>query len=493
MTSSEGVIGSVGAAPVAPSAGMSLSVAGKAPVGVKDSFAEIMRQSSQVNAVKAETTAPAPDKTEALTSLKQVKIQPAHGNGENEVDTTAYAESNLAATGASVKSAVVNLTKTAAVETESGTANAEAVMVPLTSVASAKALVSFVPVVISSPIIEKPPMENREKAKTTAAVKTSAHSEGKNFQNTDASIANNSGGDVAATSQNVVADSATPSSDMPVATQSYVAIASLSTSAVDGKSTKGNTSQVVSAPAVEPATASSLAITDVSAAANGITGAASPGTPNGIVLPAMIQSGVEQTATALSTHIYPTQSQGINLVPAGSASHPLQSGSVANRNQTSGTNDLIVSTYDASKSNQLEVGLQGGGFGSLKVRAELTGAGEVNAYLRGSSMDSTGLLQMQAPKIEAYLGTHDVVVRSVQVETTQTHLLSAGLGGDGGAAADGGASQRQSGRSSQQSNTGTAAPTNADASSEAAMPVQMVSRQNSIAMTETGNWLSVRA
>ena len=495
MTSSEGLIGSVGAAQVAPSAGMSLSVAGQVPVGIKDSFAEMMLQSSQINAVKTETTASVPDKTAASASLKQIKTQPTSGSREKEVDTTAYAESNLTVEGTSTKSETANFTKNAAVATESSSANAAAAVAPATSVASTKAMVSSVPVVVSSPIIEKSLMEDREKAKTTATIKTSAHSEVKNSQNPTASMVSDSGADVSATAPSVVVESAAPGSDIRVTTQPNVAIASLTATAVGGKDTKSKTSQMMSAATVEPATTSSCSSADVAVVANESTGTAavSPGTPSGMVVSAVIQGGVEQMTNASLTQVHTAQGQGANLLPADSASHSVQAGAVAIHSQADGTSDLTVSAYDIGKPNQLEVGLQGGGFGSLKVRAELTSTGEVNAYLRGSSLDSTGLLQMQAPKIEAYLGTQDVVVRSVQVETAQTHSLSAGLGCDGGAAADSEASQQQSNRSTRQSDTGTDAPTSVDASNEAVMPAHVVLHQNSIAMTETGNWLSVRA
>jgi len=491
VTSSGELIGSVVTAQAAPSTGSPLPVAGQVAVDIKDSFAEMMRQSSPINAVKTETTTSVPNETAALASLKQVKTQPTSGRVGDKAP--AYAKSNVTAEGASAKSEAARLTKSKAVATENGTPNAAALVAPITSTTPTKGNVNTVLVAVSSSIIEKSPMENREKAKTAAGVKTSVHSEGKASENPTVSTASDGGGNIVATAPNVAVESTIPGGNIPIATQSSAAMSSLTTPAADGKSMKAKTSQMASAATAEPATTSSVSFADAAAVANGSPGAVSPGTSSGIVVSAVIQGGVEQTASASLTQVHTAQAQGANLLPVVSAPHSAQAGSVAIHNQTSGTSDLTVSTYDAGKPNQLEVGLQGGGFGSLKVRAELTSAGEVNAYLRGSSMDSTGLLQMQAPKIEAYLGTQDVAVRSVQVETTQTHSLSAGLGGDGGATEDGRASQQQSGRSSRQSDAGADVLTSTEASNEAVMPAQMVARQSGIAMTETGNWLSVRA
>jgi len=176
----------------------------------------------------------------------------------------------------------------------------------------------------------------------------------------------------------------------------------------------------------------------------------------------------------------------------------MSAGVAAGHSQGSGAGEVTLSAYDAGKPNQLEVGLQGGSFGWLKVRAEMGTNGEVNAYLRGASTNTTDLLQVQVPKIEAYLGAQDVPVRSVQVEAAHGHAggAASGFAGDGGLASGGGAAQQQSGRQGSGASEGTqdlGGSTSVDVEREGVAAMQVVASQNSIALTGTGNWLSVRA
>jgi hypothetical protein len=171
-----------------------------------------------------------------------------------------------------------------------------------------------------------------------------------------------------------------------------------------------------------------------------------------------------------------------------------------------------LTTVESAKPNQLEVGVRGGEFGWVKVRAEVAADGSVSAYLRGPAA-ATGQLHAQATGIQAYLGTQNVSVQSVQVEVARA---SAGLNADsfsGGSQSQTRGSQSQtsssqsqtSGSQSQtsgsQSQTGddqSASPQTssgveaAEESAERLAPLSWLAGQ-STTLSGTGGWLSIRA
>jgi hypothetical protein len=474
----------------------SLPVAGHAAVGIRDSFADVMRQSSQPDVAKPEAKTAGLSKTLAMAPVNQEKNR-LSGGVKDEVDTSDDEESEIPTEGAATKPEGKVLAKSLDVASESESANAATVVAPAISAAPVKAPVNAVP----TPIFEKLPVEQREKAKTAVAAKTSTHPIARNSQSPTIPAADDSGVVIAAPTANVVVQNVATDSAKQITAASSAATASSAPTVVatEDKSAKGKTSQTASTAGPETAStisfADAAAVASVSAVSGGIAaGSLSP--LGGVIATTAAQSGVGQMAGTSFVPAHTAQSQGVNPLPSSTVAHTVQvggAGAIATPGQTSSPGDLTLSTYDTGKPNQLEVGLQSDGFGWLKVRAELTGNGEVNAYLRGSSTDSTGLLQMQAPKIEAYLGTQDVAVHSVQVETARTHAPATGLGGDGGVAADSGASQQQNGRSNRSPAAGAEAHTSVDAIDEEAMPARMVISQNSIVMKGTGNWLSVRA
>ncbi len=508
----------------------SLPVAGHTAIGIRDSFAEVMRQSSQPDVAKPEAKTPVvkdviPGSVEAKKDLAEVTRQPAQvgaaqteakaaslsktpamtplNQGRNqlssgvkdEVDASDGEESEIPAEDAA-KPETKALAKSADAATKSEATKTETVVAPAASAAPVKAPVKAV----SAPILVKLPIEQGEKAKTAVTAKTSAHLIARNSQSPSVPAADDNGTVVAAPTANVVVQNVATDSAKQITAASFAATASSAPTAVaaEEKVTKGKTSQTASTAGPETASTTSfadaVAVASVSAVSGGIV-AGSLTAPGGAVATIAVQSSVGQMAGAMLGQVHTAQGQGVNPLPA-SAAHSVQTGktdTAALPGQSSGPGDLMLSTYDTGKPNQLEVGLQSGGFGWLKVRAELASNGEVNAYLRGSSPDSTGLLQMQVPKIEAYLGTQDVAVRSVQVETARTHAPATGLGGDGGVTADSGASQQQSGRGNRNPVAGMETHTSVDAIDEGAMPARIVISQGGIAITGTGNWLSVRA
>jgi hypothetical protein len=517
VIASGGLIGGAEAMQAAPSAVASLPPPGHIAKGTQDSFAEVMQQRTQADAVKPEAKPPdvkdivpggigskektaegtqhatafSLDKTAELARSIQEKKQlsgddNAQGNEESQIsaeDIAAKPETKV-------------LTKSADVSFEG-----EAAANVAKTIGPAAAIASFKPAVNDAPIttMEKLPVEEREKAKSSVVAKVSAHPVAKNAQSSGIPVADDGGTVMVSPVANAVIEGAATGGTKQTTTASF-AIASSATAAVAAgdKSTNGKTSQIVGASAVASATgpvansADAVALPNASTESDGVV-SGSQGSSVGVVATTALQSVIWQTTDISTAQVHTVQGQELNPLPASTVARSVQAGAVAAHSQPGGSGDLTLSPYDTGKPSQLEVGLQGGGLGWLKVRAELTNTGEVNAYIRGSSADSASLLQMQVPKIEAYLGAQDVAVRSVQVETAQMHTPGAGVGGDGNAASDNGAAQPQSRRSNRGSDAGMDALTSVDAIDEEVMPSQMVMNQNSIAMTGTGNWLSVRA
>ncbi len=81
--------------------------------------------------------------------------------------------------------------------------------------------------------------------------------------------------------------------------------------------------------------------------------------------------------------------------------------------------DWSVQRYEAPTANRLEVGVAGGAFGWLSVRAEVNATGDVHAYLRGSSAGAQVELQAQTTALQSFLGTQELKVHAVHVEASQ--------------------------------------------------------------------------
>jgi hypothetical protein len=153
-----------------------------------------------------------------------------------------------------------------------------------------------------------------------------------------------------------------------------------------------------------------------------------------------------------------------------------------------GSAELAVRSYEAPASNQLEIGLSGGSFGWLKVRAELTGSGEIHAYLRGTSANAEETLRAQSSQMATYLSSQEVRMNGLHVETTRS-LSSAG---DMSAfAGEGGSSSNQNPRNGTAATTrqmGTLSVDEAGLQSVSALPIPAMLNSGSL----SGGWLSVR-
>jgi hypothetical protein len=80
----------------------------------------------------------------------------------------------------------------------------------------------------------------------------------------------------------------------------------------------------------------------------------------------------------------------------------------------------------------LEVGIQNGTHGWLKVRAEMTDGGVVNASVSAASTAGQEMLHRELPALTAYLQSEKVAVSAVVVHPTAPELRGGGAGVDGG-------------------------------------------------------------
>jgi len=153
-----------------------------------------------------------------------------------------------------------------------------------------------------------------------------------------------------------------------------------------------------------------------------------------------------------------------------------------------GSADLALQSYEAPTPNQLEVGLAGGSFGWLKVRAELTSGGELHAYLRGGSLSAEDALRSQSPQMMSYLGAHEVRMTGVHVEAARS--------GSGESATGGGTTSRD--QQEPQQNGSTQGKSGASRSNfdpgkhQSVLPSPMIPMMGQT-LSGTGGWLSVRA
>jgi len=150
-------------------------------------------------------------------------------------------------------------------------------------------------------------------------------------------------------------------------------------------------------------------------------------------------------------------------------------------------NDPVVSSVESGKPNQIELGVRGGEFGWVKIRAELAPGGEVNTFLRGASAETTDALVAHVPAIQSFLGAQDVTVKSVQIELPQSfsHSTQQQMTADAG----GGSSPQRGAGQRMLINTRAG---DHDADDDVALQVVLAGQPN-VSISGTGNWLSVRA
>lgn len=171
------------------------------------------------------------------------------------------------------------------------------------------------------------------------------------------------------------------------------------------------------------------------------------------------------------------------------ASKPAGGGDVVHQ---AGPQAAEVKTLAAS-SNVLEVGIESGTHGWLRVRAELGQTGEVTASMVAASAGQADTLRRELPAISTYLAGESVGVSSLVVNATgaaagaQDAAMSLGAGTQGGGdgrAAQGGSVNEQAGRQAG----------NASGSGDGGVELEFGGGKLPAAVyaNGSGNWLSVR-
>lgn len=151
--------------------------------------------------------------------------------------------------------------------------------------------------------------------------------------------------------------------------------------------------------------------------------AVSQGTSTGDVTTTVVGShDLVQAATFPATRGMLLQ---VNTVVAGTSptSHTLSSTprtATALPNTASahhGQADWSVQTYEAPSKDKLEIGIAGGSWGWLKVRAQLSSTGDVHAVLRGSTGAAEASLRAQTSDLQSFLSQQQVSVSSVRIDS----------------------------------------------------------------------------
>ena len=150
-----------------------------------------------------------------------------------------------------------------------------------------------------------------------------------------------------------------------------------------------------------------------------------------------------------------------------------------------GADTLQLQSYEASTPNRLEVGLRGGSYGWLNVRAERSEDGNVHALLRGSA-EAAPVLQSHAAEMTSFLKEQSVPVAQVSVETSRN---LAAVQRDA-AAADAGAEQQRQ-QSPQHDTKPLQIARESGGHAIVSVPLGVVA-QSGTALASTGGWLSVR-
>jgi len=482
-------IGSVGTAQAATTAP---TVAGQVPTPVAaGSFAEVMRQSTQTESEPEETKKPsvkagAVNVVSSDTVGKEaMKLSSGCSGNELGVSVETRLDAPAEATGSTTAPTPTTPVPRADVDAQDVTAVLELGRHVIAAPIKAEAAVPHPPGVV------KPPSEEHGKTKTVPGIKAATGSA------LDSTSATSDG--VSSTA----ADSAIVDNAAQVGVQQGTVVPAVDPALAAGD--KGSKSKTVTVqvsdgtvPTTLPANVSTVENAAVKSQDHDVvpTPIAVEGLSAAQPFAAPLQSSVVQSV-ALPMH-------GAGVIPGSAAVVQGREEAAAlavaqSHGQSSGTNELTLSSYDSAKSNQLEVGLQSGELGWLKVRAELGSNGEVNAYLRGASTSATDFLQAQAPRIEGYLGASDVAVSSVHVEPTQTmqHHVAATQdfgGGDPGARSE--TPQHQRGSSSKGSSDAVQVvgdATGLDLLGEEFLPAQVMVNQNATVLPGTGTWLSIRA
>lgn len=151
-----------------------------------------------------------------------------------------------------------------------------------------------------------------------------------------------------------------------------------------------------------------------------------------------------------------------------------------------GTHRTLIATP-----NVLEVGVPNGTQGWLKIRAEMSSGGVVNASLSAASSTGQEMLHRELPSLTAYLQQERVAVNTVVVHPEASGAELRGLAGGAGGGASGQAQQRNGqGGDGQQ---GVAGVTTNEVAYEEPSAIGTDELLSPLQYAGGGSWLSVRA
>ncbi|WP_158791924.1 hypothetical protein [Granulicella sp. L60] len=200
--------------------------------------------------------------------------------------------------------------------------------------------------------------------------------------------------------------------------------------------------------------------------------------------------------TMLSPAGVPADASFAKLPIGGAAAHgtnpgTMSAGSDGSSAVTAGSMDGAPKTFEATPT-ALEIGVQNGTHGWLKVRAEMTDSGVVNASVSTATAAGQEMLHRELPALTAYLHQEKVAVNMVVVNTPTTaggefrgSVPRNGDAGDGQAASAGG-QQQGFGRAASGRAGETTGQRSWDGDGEDGLP-------SNATYAEGGSWLSVRA
>jgi hypothetical protein len=191
----------------------------------------------------------------------------------------------------------------------------------------------------------------------------------------------------------------------------------------------------------------------------------------------------------------PTQTPhagGVSAPGSGDSGSAAQTGMASVAAASSQDHQTLVSTP-----NVLEVGLDTGTHGWLRIRAELQpDSGQVTATMLASSSGAAASLHQQAPAISAYLASEhinaQVNVAPVAADRTASSALDAGLASGGGGAQQQGSGQHQQSTGAAKGSDPLGSGQTSDWTMQEAIPSSSLAPIESYSPT-AGSWLNVLA
>lgn len=280
-----------------------------------------------------------------------------------------------------------------------------------------------------------------------------------------------------------------------------------SSASSSGTDAHGGGSNVVANETGVPA----AAMPDGQVEASKLNATAPPSTASGIDADGKAQTAVAAamhvmgagagTSSGLATTMFSPAGVSVDgsfakLPVGGAAAHgtnlgTMSTGSDGSSALTPGSMDGAPKTLEATPT-ALEIGMQNGTHGWLKVRAEMTDSGVVNASVSTATAAGQEMLHRELPALTAYLHEEKVAVNMVVVHAPTTaggefRGSSAGAGdGAGGQAAGTGGQQQSFGRTASGRAGETTGQRSWDGDGEDGLP-------SNATYAEGGSWLSVRA